>query len=104
MTRCTLALLLTLALPILLAPCSSATQEPANVPRVGLLMPVSPEAAAANLEVFEQPLREFGYLEGQNIVIARQYSEGRTERIPELANKLVHLQMDVIVTWGTPAT
>ena len=44
-----------------------------------------------------------GYVEGQNVVIERRYSEGRDERLPELAAELVRLKVDVIVaTGGSP--
>ena len=48
-------------------------------------------------------LREFGYVEGQNIAIENRYAEGRLERLPNLAAELVQLKADVIVTQGTPA-
>jgi putative ABC transport system substrate-binding protein len=41
-------------------------------------------------------------VEGQNIVIERRYSEGRNERLPDLAADLVRLKVDVIVAAGTP--
>jgi len=51
---------------------------------------------------FLQGLRELGYVEGQNIVIERRYSEGRYERLPGLAAELVRLKVDVIVAVGGP--
>jgi putative ABC transport system substrate-binding protein len=38
-------------------------------------------------EALRQGLREFGYVEGQNIAIERRYSEGRAERLPDLATQ-----------------
>src|SRR5262249_5524394 len=55
-------------------------------------------------EAFRQGLRERGYVEGQNIVIAYRYAEGVAERFPNLAAELVQLKVDVIVVNGTPAT
>jgi putative ABC transport system substrate-binding protein len=49
-------------------------------------------------------LRELGYIEGQNITIDVQFASGRVERLPELAAELVRLNLDVIVTQGTPAS
>jgi hypothetical protein len=42
-------------------------------------------------------LRELGYREGQNIVIEHRSSEGKYERLPDLAAELVRLKVDVIV-------
>jgi putative ABC transport system substrate-binding protein len=68
-----------------------------------MLMPVSAEDAASNLEAFRQRLGELGHIEGKNITIERRYTDGRTGRVTALATELVGLQSDLIVTWGTPA-
>jgi putative ABC transport system substrate-binding protein len=60
--------------------------------------------AAPELKAFHQGLREFGYVEGQNLVIEYRFAEGRDDRLPDLARQLVGLNLSVIVTWGTPAT
>jgi len=46
-------------------------------------------------------LRERGYIEGQNLVIERRYTEGQDERAPSLAAELVSLKPDLIVAEGT---
>jgi putative ABC transport system substrate-binding protein len=51
-----------------------------------------------------QGLRELGYVEGQNIVIEYRFSEGKDERLPELAAELVNLKVDLILASGTPAS
>jgi putative ABC transport system substrate-binding protein len=51
-----------------------------------------------------QGLRELGWIEGQNFVVERRYSEGRNDRHPAHAAELVRLQPDLIITVGTPAT
>jgi putative ABC transport system substrate-binding protein len=48
-------------------------------------------------------LRELGWVEGKNILLEGRFAEGRQERLPELAAELVHLKVDVIVTFGTTA-
>jgi putative tryptophan/tyrosine transport system substrate-binding protein len=49
-------------------------------------------------------LRERGYVEGQNFKIESRWAEGNYERLRGLAAELVHLKVDVIVTYGTPAS
>ena len=64
----------------------------------------STELNTANIDAFRQGLRELGYIEGQNLKIVYQSSDGRDERVPALASELVRLKVDLILTRGTPAT
>jgi putative ABC transport system substrate-binding protein len=79
-------------------------QQPTKVARIGLLVAVSPSAAAARTEAFRQGLRELGYVDAKNIVIESRYAEENLGRLPALAAELVRLKMDVIVTAGGQAT
>ena len=67
-----------------------------------MLMPVSPAAAAGNIDAFRQGLRDRGWVGGQNITVETRHAE-RAEWLPDLAAELVQLKVDIIVTWGTPA-
>ena len=58
---------------------------------------------AANYDALRQGLRELGYVEGQNLVIEYRSADGRTERFPGLAAELIRVNVDLIVTRGTPA-
>jgi putative ABC transport system substrate-binding protein len=49
-----------------------------------------------HLDALRQGLRDLGYVEGQNIAIEYRYSEGKHERLPNLAAELVHLKVDAI--------
>jgi putative ABC transport system substrate-binding protein len=79
-------------------------QEPAKIPRIGLLGVISASAAEGRIEAFRQGLRDLGYVEGKNIVIEYRTAEGKLERLPALASELVRLRVDVIVTRGPPPT
>lgn len=67
-------------------------------------MLVVPSAAAfkARTDALRAGLRDFGYVEGRNLAIELRSGEGRFERMPALADELVRLNVDVIVTAGTP--
>jgi len=95
--------LLILILTVALAPLAAEAQQAGKVPRVGMLMPVSPVAASYNIETFRRGLAERGYSEGQNIALESRFADGRVEPLADLAAELVRLNVDVIVTWGTPA-
>ena len=85
---------------LLIAPKrSSAQQAPAKIPRIGWIWngpPGNPAEAAG----FRQGLRELGYVEGQNIVVDYRFSEGRDDRLADLAAELVQLRPDVLVALG----
>src|SRR5262249_16824074 len=84
-------------------PLAAPAQQPGRVWRIGMLETTSTALNAANFEAFCQSLRELGYIEEQNLIIDYRSAEGRGERFEDLAADLLHLNIDVIVTRGTPA-
>jgi putative tryptophan/tyrosine transport system substrate-binding protein len=79
-------------------------QQPKKVPRIGYLTASTPVAQLPGTEALREGLREFGYVEGQNIAIEFRYAEEKPERLPALAAEMVRLKVDVIVTGGPTAT
>jgi len=55
------------------------------------------------IDTFRHALNDLGYIEGKNVRFEYRYAKGHNEQLPELANDLVGLNVDVIVTWGTDA-
>ena len=55
-------------------------------------------------KVFFNGLAALGYHEGRNLVVDRRLAGGNLDRLPALANELVVLKPDLIVTMTTPAT
>jgi len=55
-------------------------------------------------KVFEQRLRDLGYIEGQNIAFEYGNAGGAVDRLPVIAVELVRLDIDVIVTSTDVAT
>ena len=82
-------------------PLAARAQQPAGVPLVGLLSPLSASAAARNVAAFRQGMRDLGYLEGRNVAFALSFADGQIARLPVLANELVSLNPAVIVV-GSP--
>jgi putative tryptophan/tyrosine transport system substrate-binding protein len=56
-----------------------------------------------SIDAFRQALDALGYIEGKNVRFVYRYAKGHNERLPELANELVGLDVDVILTWRTDA-
>jgi putative tryptophan/tyrosine transport system substrate-binding protein len=79
---------------------AARTQQP-KVPTIGALVigNIDPEQFWRE---FRLGLRDLGYVEGQNIRFEFRSAEGHLDRLPELAAELVHLKVDIIVTWFTP--
>jgi putative ABC transport system substrate-binding protein len=79
-------------------------QQPTKIPRIGYLGATSLSANAARIAAFRQGLQKLGYVEGKNILIEYRFAEGKLDRLPSLANELVNLKVDVIVSGGPAVT
>jgi len=88
---------------LLAAPLAAEAQQAGKVYRIGMLETRSTILNMANIDAFRQGLLELGYKEGQNLEIVYRSSDGRDQRFPGLASELVRLQVDLILTRGTPA-
>ena len=88
---------------LLAAPLAAQAQPAGKVSRIGFLFYGAP-GPSPELEAFRQGLRDLGYIEGQNISLEYRFANGRVGRLPELAAELVRLDLDVVVTPGTPAS
>src|SRR5215470_4283812 len=88
-----------LGLSLTLAPLDGEAQQAGKVYQVGYLGIVPPTASnSAPWDAFVDGLREYGYVEGRNLVLHRRYSAGQDTRFAELAAELVRLNVDVIVS------
>jgi putative ABC transport system substrate-binding protein len=70
------------------------------MPVVGFLSSRSPGESDGVVGAFRQGLGEAGFVEGQNVVIAFRWAEGRYDRLPALAAELVDLRVAVILAAG----
>jgi hypothetical protein len=84
-----------------LAPSASVGQQPTYVPRIGFLRAEAPDLL---FDAFRDGLRTLGYIDGHNVVIEQRWAYGYLDRLPNLAQELVRLKVDIIVTASTPAT
>jgi putative ABC transport system substrate-binding protein len=79
-------------------------QQPAKIPRIGVLISGRPSIASRRIQAFKSGLRELGYVEGKNITLEYRYAEGKVESVSDLAADLVRLKVDIIVTDTSNAT
>ena len=80
-------------------PLTASAQQQGKIVTIGILAiePWTP------IDTFRRALHDLGYIEGKNVRFEYRYARGDNERLPELANNLVGLNVDVILTWGTDA-
>jgi putative ABC transport system substrate-binding protein len=84
-------------------PLGARAQQPAKVPRVGILSPAASETAAT-LVAFREGIRDLGYIEGKTIELDFRLSNGIVDALPALAAELVRIPVNVIVTDTTSGT
>src|SRR5262245_52125631 len=75
-------------------------QQQAKIRKIGLLA-TGPAGLASVGEAFSKALPELGYVQGRNIVIEYRHADNKLERLPALAEELVRLKVDVLVTNAT---
>jgi putative ABC transport system substrate-binding protein len=83
------------------APPDAFSQPQGKVWRIGFLgVRKEPDLQG----VFVRGMSDLGYVDGKNLLIESRSAEGKVETLPGLADDLVRLKVDVIVTAGRVAT
>jgi putative ABC transport system substrate-binding protein len=82
----------------------AASAQKLKMPVIGCLFEgegfaSSPATAAA----FHAGLKEFGFVEGQNVKIEYRWAEAHYDRLPALAAELVALNPDLLIASGSPS-
>ena len=85
-----------LAMILFTAVSIAEAQPQAKVAKIGWLGARTPGPGSGR-EFFERELRALGYIEGKNIVIESRYADNKLDRLPALAEELVHLKVDVLI-------
>ena len=87
-----------LASALMLPHAIAQAQAGAKVYRVGFFLGASGDSVATLFAAFREGMRELGYVEGRNVAFERRYADGHMERLPDIADELARLRVDVIVT------
>jgi ABC-type uncharacterized transport system substrate-binding protein len=91
------SMLLVLGLP-------AKAQQHSNVFKIGWLETRPPSGPGGRAEIIRRELSELGYIEGKTIAFEYRYYETKLDRLPAVADELVRLKVDVILTASSPAT
>jgi ABC-type uncharacterized transport system substrate-binding protein len=97
-----MGLAVVLAVSLAIAPLTAEAQPAGKVARIGYLLGATREQTSDLVKAFEDGLRDLGYVPGRNVVIEYRFADGKLERLPQLAQDLVKLKVDVIVTGSNP--
>jgi len=88
---------------LLAAPLAAEAQQPGKVWRIGYLADFPPTPRTTGLAAFTDGLRQYGYVEGRNLVIEFRFAEGHEEKYPQLVHELLQANVELVVTTQTPA-
>ena len=81
--------------------CATMATEPIH--RVGVLSLGPAIANVGDIDALRNRLNDLGYVEGRNLVVEARHADRNPERLDALASELARLDVDVIVTFTTPA-
>jgi putative ABC transport system substrate-binding protein len=83
---------------------AEAQQPTGKGPRIGVLAALSFADIGDRIQAFQRGLRDLGYIDGENVIVEYRYADRKFDRLPDLADDLVRLKVNVIVTGGPTAT
>jgi putative tryptophan/tyrosine transport system substrate-binding protein len=81
-------------------PLAARAQQPAKVPRIGVLRFGPASANAVRVETLRAGLRQLGYVEGNNVAIEFRWAE-TVDQLPALVAELVRMNVDVILAMSS---
>jgi putative ABC transport system substrate-binding protein len=84
-------------------PLAARAQQAGKLPTIGLLGP-NALIWTPLTTVFVERLRQLGWIEDRTVAIEYRWTEGRPERVAEVAAEFVRRKVDVIVTNGSSVT
>src|SRR5262245_62057718 len=82
----------------LACPPGARGRQPRKLPTIGFLDASSATAASRNVNAFLQGMHGVGYVKGSDFGIEYRWAEGQQERLPTLAEELIRLKVDLILT------
>jgi putative ABC transport system substrate-binding protein len=87
-------------------PLAARAQQPDRIRRIGVLMPLDENDPLVKswVSAFTEALAGLGWIVGRNVRIDVRWHGDGTNRTGALAQELVGLQPDIILTGSTPAT
>lgn len=85
-------------------PLAARAQQSPKLPLIGFLNSQSPEAFAPYAEAFRAGLKEFGFVDGQNVAIEYRWARGHYDLLPSLTAELIALNPAIVAATGGDQT
>jgi len=74
-----------------------------KVARIGWVTAQQAASLTSSIEAMRSALADLGYVEGRNLALEFRYGNDVIERVPELAQELMRLPVDILVAQGAAA-
>ena len=85
-------------------PLAARAQQTKKIPRIGVLWhAASAEEERIPLAAFREGLKDYGYIQGQTILVENRFPAEKPEQFRAYAAELVELRVDVLVAITRPA-
>jgi putative ABC transport system substrate-binding protein len=81
-------------------PLAVRAQQAGKVPTIGFLG-VDTSTFSSWTAAFSERLAQLGWIDGRTVAIEYRWSEGRPQRVAEVADEFVRQKVDIIVTYGS---
>jgi len=78
----------------------AARAQQLAMPVIGFMSARGPGESMNLVSAFRRGLREAGFIEGQNVIIAFRWAEGHLDLLPTLAKELIDLRVSVLFAGG----
>ena len=93
-----------ISVAVLAVPLAAEAQQAGKVYRIGWLevTPWTPVTRKVQ-DAFVEALRDRGFVEGQNVIFERRYSEGREDRYAGFVADLIRMRVDLILASSSTA-
>jgi putative tryptophan/tyrosine transport system substrate-binding protein len=79
---------------------TARAQQTGKLPTIGFLGATDGPSWIAWTAAFAEQLKQLGWIDGRTVAIEYRWSEGRPERVAEVADEFVRQKVDIIVTYG----
>jgi putative tryptophan/tyrosine transport system substrate-binding protein len=91
---------LVVATVILAAVTLADAQQRAKIPKIGWLG-IRPDSLTTSVESFRREFYALGHVEGKNFTFEYRSADNKLDRLPTLANELIGLKVDLLITPST---
>ena len=91
---------LVVATVILAAVTLAEAQQQPKMPKIGWLG-IRPDSLTTSVESFRREFRALSYVEGKNFTLEYRSADNKLDRLPGLANELIGLKVDLLITPST---